>query len=106
MRRKKERKKDTASKKEPALVLHNLIICIYTLHQRKKERKKERKVNDMHIYIALRKERRKRKKEEKERKKTACAISEDSESDQSFRCLNEESLGPYLPTEHTSKTMT
>ena len=82
MRRKKERKKDTASKKEPALLLHNLIVCIYTLHQRKKrkkERKKERKVNDMHIYIALKKERRKRKKEEKERKKTACALSEDSD---------------------------
>ena len=39
--KKKERKKYTASKKEPALLLHNLMICIYTLHQRKKERKKE-----------------------------------------------------------------
>ena len=76
---------------------------IYTAS--KKERKKERKVNDMHIYIALKIER-KRKKEEKERKKTACALSKDSESDQSFRCLHEESLGPYLPTERTSKTMT
>ena len=60
------------------------MICIYTLHQKKK----------------------KRKKEEKERKKMACALSEDSESDQSFRCPHEESLGPYLPTERTSKTMT
>ena len=57
------------------------MICIYTLHQ-------------------------KEKKEEKERKKTACALSEDSESDQSFRCPQEESLGPYLPSERTSKTMT
>ena len=58
------------------------------------------------IYTALKTERRKRKKEEKERKKTACALSEDSESDQSFRCPHEESLGPYLPTERISKTMT
>ena len=44
MKRKKERKKYTASKKEPALLLHNyLMICIYTLYQRKKERKKDRK---------------------------------------------------------------
>ena len=56
----------------------------------------------MHIYIASKR----KKKEEKERKKTARALSEDSESDQSFRCPHEESLGPYLPTERTSKTMT
>ena len=51
----------------------------------------------MHIYIASKKE---RKKQEKERKKTASA-----QSDQSFRCPREESLGPYLPTERTLKTM-
>ena len=27
------------------------------------------------------------------------------QSDQSFRCPHEESLGPYLPNERTSKTM-
>ena len=42
MKRKKERKKYTSSKKEPTLLLHNLMICVYTFHQRKKERKKER----------------------------------------------------------------
>ena len=72
--RKNERKKDIASKKEPALLLHNLMICIY-IHCIK-ERKKERKFNDIYIYIASKKE---RKKEEKERKKTACAPSEDSD---------------------------
>ena len=41
MKRKKQRKKYTASKKEPTLLLHNLMICVYTFHQRKKERKKE-----------------------------------------------------------------
>ena len=99
---KKERKKNAASKKEPALLLHNLMICIYTLHQRKKERK----FNDMHIYIALKKERKKKKKENgmcaQRRLRSAW---ESAQSDQSFRCPHEESLGPYLPTERTSKTM-
>ena len=36
MKRKKE-KKYTASKKEPALLLHDLMICVYTFHQRKKQ---------------------------------------------------------------------
>ena len=47
MKRKKEtktqRKKQRKKEKRTALLLHNLMICIYTLHQRKKERKKERK---------------------------------------------------------------
>ena len=60
----------------------------------------------MHIYIASKRKKKERKKKKKERKKTACALSEDSESDQSFRCPHDESLGPYLPTERTSKTMT
>ena len=39
-----------------------------------------------------------------------CAPSEDSawasaQSDQSLRCLHEESLGPWLPTERTAKTL-
>ena len=41
MKRKKERNKYTASKKEPTLLLHNLMICIYIFQQRKKERKKQ-----------------------------------------------------------------
>ena len=76
----------------------------------KKERKKERKFNDMHIYIASKKE---RKKEEKDRKKEngMCAQQRlrsawaSAQSDQSFRCPHEEGLGPYLPIERTSKTM-
>ena len=60
MKRKKERKKYTASKKEPDLLLHNLMICVYTFHQRKKEGKKERK-----------KER--NKERNKQTKKMACA---------------------------------
>ena len=71
-----ERKKYTASKKEPALLLH--------------------------IYIASKKER----KKEKQTNKMACAPSEDSDQpghppDQSFRFPHEESLSPYLPIERT-----
>ena len=83
----------------------------------KKERKKERKFNDMHIYIASKKE---RKKEEKDRKKengmcaqrrlrsawaSAQSDQASAQSDQSFRCPHEDGLGPYLPIERTSKTM-
>ena len=37
--------------------------------------------------------------------KVACAPSEDLESDQSLRCLHEETLGPQLSIEHTAKTL-
>ena len=43
MKRKKERNKYTASKKEPTLLLHNLMTCIYIFQQRKKERNKQTK---------------------------------------------------------------
>ena len=60
----------------------------------------------MHIYISSKKERRKEGKKKKERKKErkkqtnkmTCAPREDSDQP-------EESLGPYLPIERTSKTM-
>ena len=72
--------------------------------------KKERKFNDMHIYNALKKERKKeRRKRQKENgmcaQRRLRSAWESAQSDQSFRCPHEESLGPYLPTERTSKTM-
>ena len=73
-------------------------ILEYTLHQRKKERKKE----GISIYMY--------EPPHDRTNKMACAPSEDrsawasAQSDQSFRCPHEESLGPYLPTERTSKT--
>ena len=51
--KKKEKKEEIHCFEEPALLLHNLMICIYTLHQRKKkERKKgkERKEEGILIY--------------------------------------------------------
>ena len=59
----------------------------------------------MHIYIASKKKKEERKKKKKERKRHVHS-AKTQESDQSFRCPHEESLGPYLPTERTSKTMT
>ena len=70
-----KRKKYTASKKEPALLLHIYIAS-------KKERKKE-KQNGMCAHRRLR---------------SAWASAQ---SDQSFRCPHEESLDPYLPFERT-----
>ena len=61
----------------------------------------------MHIYIALKKkkEKKERKKKKKERKRHVRS-AKTQESDQSFCCLHEGSLGPYLSTERISKTMT
>ena len=81
-----KRKKYTASKKEPTLLLHNLMICIYIYFS--KERKKEtNKQNGMCVQRRLR---------------SAWASAQ---SDQSFRCPHEEKLDPYLPIERASKTM-
>ena len=47
-----------------------------------------------------------RKKERKKNKQTKWRLGsawESAQSDQSFRCLHEESLGPYLPIERTAK---
>ena len=74
----------TASKKErkKERKKEKLMICIYTLHKKKKKRKKKKKERKRHVLSA----------------KTQSLIS--------FRCPHEENLGPYLPTERTSKTMT
>ena len=93
MKRKKERerKKYTASKKEPALLLHNLMTL--------QERKKERRYFD--IWAAS----------WQNQQNGMCAqrrlISAwtSAQSDQSFRCLHEEILGPNLHIERTSKTL-
>ena len=60
----------------------------------------------MHIYIASKKKKKKKRKKKKEERKRHVRSAKTQESDQSFRCPHEESLGPYLPTERTSKTMT
>ena len=57
----------------------------------------------MHIYIASKKERKKERK--KENGMCAQRKLRSDWADQIFRCPHEESLGPYLPIERTSKTM-
>ena len=73
-----ERKKYTASKQEPALLLHIYIVS-------KKERKKNQtnKQNGMCAQRRLR------------------SVWASARSDLSFRCPHEEILGPYLLTMRT-----
>ena len=61
----------------------------------------------MRIYISSKKER----KKETNKQNGMCAQGRlrsawaSAQSDQSFRCPHEESLGPYLPIERTSKIL-
>ena len=86
-------------------------IYIASKKERKKERKNERKKKRKKIERKKEKERKNEKKKERKKQNGICVQRRlrsawaSAQSDQSFRCPHEESLGPYLPIERTSKTM-